>query len=228
MLWEELSGPRKHVYLLLNNLHALPRPSKSTDKLLSYINKIVRPDVENSSRLPPSTRWFITSRKVDFIDKELDVRGKRHINLTDYKYDEQIKREMDMYVKSGLDRLAKKKSTQWIDDLESLLMHLWQAVLESNADAVLNIKEMLRTLVLAYDEPTDLELAMLAGFALKEEWETKLSDLVRKCKPLLRTREVRVSGFEYTVVGFASAAVKKHLIDHSKELLGLNDEERRL
>ncbi|PHH65731.1 hypothetical protein CDD81_1458 [Ophiocordyceps australis] len=253
MLWEELSGPRTRVYFLLNNLHALPRPSESTNKLLKYINEALTPDVKGNTQWPRSTCWFITSREgVGCIDNALDVRGKRLINLMDPKYEDQVQRELRKYAKTGLDSLATKKkyskalryltggliggrasSTQWIDvmymlleelpnseddaqvrseleampqELKSLLTHSWQGFFRSNAGAMQNMKEMLRTLVLTYDDPTEAELAVLAGFASSPKRKGELRALVDKCKPLLRTRV-------------------EHLMEHSKELLGVVPEE---
>ncbi|PFH59149.1 hypothetical protein XA68_12752 [Ophiocordyceps unilateralis] len=273
MLWGELAEPRTRVYLLLNNLHALPRPSESTDKLLSYVNKALDPDVMGDNLWPRSARWFITSRDdVGCIENTLDVKGKRLINLLDPKYESKVQKELRNYAKMRLDALAKKKnynkvlrlvieglvgwrasSTQWIDvmymlleelngeddahvrseletmpqELHSLLKHSWQGFFKSNTGAMHNMKEMLRTLVLTYDDPSESELAVLAGFESPPARRRELHALIDKCKPLLRTRFVRVGQSSYTVVGFASAYVKEHLLENSDELLGLSDEKKK-
>ncbi|RCI07715.1 hypothetical protein L249_5718 [Ophiocordyceps polyrhachis-furcata BCC 54312] len=73
-LWGELFEPTARVYLLLNNLHALPRPSESTDKPLSYINQALDPDVDDDHKWPHSPG--------NDIDNILDVKGRPLINLT--------------------------------------------------------------------------------------------------------------------------------------------------
>ncbi|KAM4060463.1 ankyrin repeats (3 copies) domain-containing protein [Hirsutella rhossiliensis] len=276
MLWDELVGTRTRVYFVLNNLHALPRPSDSTDKLLAYINTALNDNLKEDDKKQLSTRWFITSREdVDSVEAALDVEGKRLINLMDPKYEDQVQRELRMYAKTGLESLASKKnysralrylaggliggrasSTQWIDvmymllqelpqgeeyvnvrseleamphELQSLLSHSWQGFFRSNEGDVHKMKEMLRTLVLTYHDPTEAELGVLAGFSSSRAQKTELRALVDKCRPLLRTRLVRIrkSGEVHTVVAFASAVVKEHLLENSKELLGLDNEERK-
>ncbi|KAI0201255.1 ankyrin repeat-containing domain protein [Astrocystis sublimbata] len=102
-------------------------------------------------------------------------------------------------------------------DLRSMLNRSWLEVFKANAKEAEEIKEMLRALVLTYENPSIAELVILAGLRTTEEEKTYLQELVDKCKPLLSTKS--------ETIGFMNSVVKDHLLDNSKDLLGLSKEE---
>lgn len=101
-------------------------------------------------------------------------------------------------------------------DLKSLLDKSWLQVFRSNERESERIKEMLRALVLTYENPTEAELGILAGLCSDEE-RVELHELVERCKPLLSTSKDGK-------IGFMNVVVKTHLLENAKELLGLSDE----
>lgn len=102
-------------------------------------------------------------------------------------------------------------------DLKSLLDQSWSQVFESNEKDAEKIKEMLRALVLTYEDPDVAELGVLAGLSSSEEEKTELQGLVEKCRPLLSR--------EGDTIGFMNNVVKDHLLENAKDLLGLSGEE---
>lgn len=97
-------------------------------------------------------------------------------------------------------------------DLGDLLKDKWNEIFNSNGEAGERIKELLRTLLLTFEDPTEDELAVLAGLSC-----TEVHGLVDKCKPFL-------SVVKQTVI-FMNAAVKKHLEDNKLLLLGMDQDE---
>ncbi|KAJ8125223.1 hypothetical protein O1611_g8416 [Lasiodiplodia mahajangana] len=103
-------------------------------------------------------------------------------------------------------------------DLKSLLNKSWQQIFKSNEQEAEKIKEMLRALVLTYEDPSEAELGVLAGLCANEEEKTELHGLIETCKPLLTIKKD-------DKVGFMNAVVKSHLLENAKDLLGLSEEE---
>ncbi|KAI1125379.1 hypothetical protein F5Y10DRAFT_247292 [Nemania abortiva] len=103
-------------------------------------------------------------------------------------------------------------------DLKSLLNKSWQQIFKSNEQEAEKIKEMLRALVLTYEDPSEDELGVLAGLSGNEEEKLELHGLIEKCKPLLS-----IKGSDK--VSFMNAVVKGHLLENAKDLLGLSEEE---
>ncbi|KAI1155722.1 hypothetical protein F4825DRAFT_406258 [Nemania diffusa] len=103
-------------------------------------------------------------------------------------------------------------------DLKSLLNKSWQQIFTSNEQEAEKIKEMLRALVLTYEDPDEAELGVLAGLCSTEEEKTELHGLIERCKPLLATKKD-------DKVGFMNNVVKSHLLENAKDLLGLSQEE---
>ncbi|KAI0120115.1 ankyrin repeat-containing domain protein [Nemania sp. FL0031] len=103
-------------------------------------------------------------------------------------------------------------------DLKSLLNKSWQQIFKLNEQEAEKIKEMLRALVLTYEDPSEAELGVLAGLCANEEEKTELHGLIEKCKPLLATKKD-------DKVGFMNTVVKSHLLENAKDLLGLSEEE---
>ena len=83
------------------------------------------------------------------------------------------------------------------------------------------IKEILRVLVLTYEDPTILELEVLAEISSDESNKNKLGELVEKCKPLLT---VKAASKGQPKVCFLNASVKSHLMEN-ESLLGLSRED---
>jgi hypothetical protein len=109
-------------------------------------------------------------------------------------------------------------------DLKTLLDSAWMQVFAAKGDDVEKIKEILRALILTYEDPSEDELAVLAALGSTEEDKAEMRRLIESCKPLLC---VRRTGKNEVKVGFLSVFVKTHLLEHSKRLLGLDEEETR-
>ncbi|KAI1175489.1 hypothetical protein F4777DRAFT_550113 [Nemania sp. FL0916] len=103
-------------------------------------------------------------------------------------------------------------------DLKSLLNNSWLRVFRTNEKEAEKIKEMLRALVLTYEDPSIAELAVLAGLCSNEEEKAELNGLIEKCKPLLLMKKD-------DKVCFINTVVKSHLLENAKGLLGLSEEE---
>ncbi|CAM1503339.1 Fc.00g081150.m01.CDS01 [Cosmosporella sp. VM-42] len=102
-------------------------------------------------------------------------------------------------------------------DLSQLLNEIWKQIFKMNADSSEKIKEILRTLILTFEDPSVAGLGVLAGVSSTEEEKEGLQSLIEMCKPFLTVKK--------TTVGFMSPAVKDHLIENSYQLLGLSAEE---
>jgi hypothetical protein len=151
------------------------------------------------------------------------------------------------YVSSLIGRRA--QSTQWIDiiciqldeltesegdlrvrrvlegmqqDLKALLVDSWMKVFNSAGDDVEKVKELLRALVLTYEDPTETELGVLAGLSPVNEDKTEFRALIQKCSPLLAVKRTTKGESK---VSFLSMVVKNHLLENSGELLGMREEE---
>ncbi|KAK6342278.1 hypothetical protein TWF730_001754 [Orbilia blumenaviensis] len=119
----------------------------------------------------------------------------------------------DLKVRSLLERVPQ--------DLRSLLDRAWLSVLDPKDDQLEEIKEMLRTLMITYEEPTEDDLAILTGLSHDAESRAHLCSLVEKCRPLLTFRKPG------NRVGFMNSVVKVHLLENATKLLGLSVEEIR-
>ncbi|KAL7807892.1 ankyrin repeat-containing domain protein [Trichoderma aethiopicum] len=107
-------------------------------------------------------------------------------------------------------------------DLKTLLDHSWRQIFQLNAAHVEKIREMLRALVLTYEDPTESELGLLAGLSSGDQERGELRKLIEQCKPLLFLKR---TGKPDSVVCFVNIIVKTHLWENAKELLGLSKEE---
>ncbi|OTA01082.1 hypothetical-protein [Trichoderma parareesei] len=107
-------------------------------------------------------------------------------------------------------------------DLKTLLDHSWRQIFQLNEAHVEKIKEMLRALVLTYEDPTESELGLLAGLSSGDQEKGELRKLIEQCKPLLYLKR---TGRPDSVVCFVNIIVKTHLWENAKELLGLSKEE---
>ena len=116
-------------------------------------------------------------------------------------------------------------------DLASLLERAWLQIFSSNIPDVKRIHEMLRALVLTFEDPTEPELGVLTGLYSKEEEKkdgekndeekSKLRQLVERCKPLLAAKRPGGSGTEVKIC-FMNMVVKSHLLANAERLLGLS------
>ncbi|EPS39642.1 hypothetical protein H072_6585 [Dactylellina haptotyla CBS 200.50] len=122
----------------------------------------------------------------------------------------------DLKVRTLLERIPQ--------DLRSLLDRAWLSVLDTKDDKLEEIKEMLRTLIITYEEPTEDDLAILTGLSHDTESRAHLCELVEKCRPLLT---IRKSGKGSDTIAFMNTVVKAHLLENSERLLGLSTEEIR-
>ncbi|KAK6502735.1 hypothetical protein TWF506_003310 [Arthrobotrys conoides] len=119
----------------------------------------------------------------------------------------------DLKVRSLLERIPQ--------DLRSLLDRAWISVLDPKDEKLEEIKEMLRTLIITYEEPTEDDLAILTGLSHDAESRAHLCTLVEKCRPLLTFRRPS------NRIGFMNSVVKVHLLENAEKLLGLSVEEIR-
>ncbi|KAK6495994.1 hypothetical protein TWF481_002023 [Arthrobotrys musiformis] len=119
----------------------------------------------------------------------------------------------DLKVRSLLERIPQ--------DLRSLLDRAWLSVLDPKDEQLEEIKEMLRTLIITYEEPTEDDLAILTGLSHDAESRAHLCGLVEKCRPLLTFRKPN------NCIGFMNSVVKLHLLENVEKLLGLSAEEIR-
>ncbi|KAK8017828.1 hypothetical protein PG993_014154 [Apiospora rasikravindrae] len=115
--------------------------------------------------------------------------------------------ESDLKVRRVLETLPQ--------DLQTLLSNAWRQVFLENGDDCDRIKEMLRALVLTYEDPTEDELGVLAGLFSSDEKRMELHRLIELCKPLLSTTR---NG----PVSFLNGVVKSHLLENAEELLGMS------
>ncbi|KAF3929654.1 Ankyrin-2 [Arthrobotrys entomopaga] len=122
----------------------------------------------------------------------------------------------DLKVRALLERIPQ--------DLRSLLDRAWQSVLDPKDEQLEEIKEMLRTLIITYEEPTEDDLAVLTGLSQDEESRAHLCQLVEKCRPLLTFHK---SAKEKDKITFMNSVVKAHLLQNADRLLGLSVEEMR-
>ncbi|KAJ2895216.1 Ankyrin repeat domain-containing protein 17 [Zalerion maritima] len=109
-------------------------------------------------------------------------------------------------------------------DLQSFLDQFWDEIFKTNVNVVeLDVvKEMLRSLVLAYEVPTDRELAVLAGVSLgNKESLAQLQKAVMSCHPLIE-RVKRPNGD--ILVSFKTPLIKEHLLQMAHKHLGLDED----
>ncbi|KAF4345134.1 ankyrin repeat domain protein [Fusarium beomiforme] len=110
-------------------------------------------------------------------------------------------------------------------ELDDLLSSAWQQVFDNNRGKAGEIKEMLRVLVLTYQDPTEAELGLLAGLDSSPEEVSELHDLILKCRPLIVLKD---DGLLEKTVCFTEPVVKTHLLEHADKLLGLTSEDIKL
>jgi hypothetical protein len=183
---------------------------------------------------------------------QLELRKHAQTKVLELKAHKNYSRALAYFASSVIGQRA--QNTQWIDitcdhleelprhendlqvrrllevvpqDLDALLNAAWQSVFENNRSKTGEIKEMLRVLVLTYQDPTEKELRLLAGLdAPTPEQESELHDLILKCRPLIVVKGGDNSS-ESTVC-FAEAVVKTHLLENAHKLLGLTGEDIKL
>ncbi|KAJ8111792.1 hypothetical protein ONZ43_g5537 [Nemania bipapillata] len=110
-------------------------------------------------------------------------------------------------------------------DFTALLDDAWTFVLRSSAQDLGSIKELLRALIITYEDPTEDELLVLTGLHPdNEKHKAYLRALIDKCKPLLCLKKLGKTN----KIAFVNADVKSHLLGKSKNLLGLSNDDIRL
>ncbi|KAI1092523.1 hypothetical protein F5B19DRAFT_454286 [Rostrohypoxylon terebratum] len=135
------------------------------------------------------------------------------IDITCIQLQELPEAESDLNVRRVLEKMPQ--------DLTTLLNTAWIQIFKANEEDVEKIKEMLRALVLTYEDPTEIELAVLAGFASNDNEKAELRRFVEKCKPLLVMRRTN------NTISFMNVVVKTHLLENANQLLGMSDEEKK-
>ncbi|KAL7910598.1 ankyrin repeat-containing domain protein [Trichoderma velutinum] len=136
------------------------------------------------------------------------------IDITCIQLGELSNTESDLRVRKILENMPQ--------DLKTLLDHFWHQIFELNEAHVEKIKEMLRALVLTYEDPTESELGLLAGLNSTDQEKGELRKLIEQCKPLLYVKRTSKTD---SVVCFVNIIVKTHLSENAKTLLGLSKEE---
>ncbi|KAI1266477.1 hypothetical protein F5Y18DRAFT_359147 [Xylariaceae sp. FL1019] len=132
------------------------------------------------------------------------------IDITCVQLEELPLTESDLPVRRALETMPQ--------DLKTLLNKSWMQVFRSNEQHAEAIREMLRALVLTYEDPSEEELGVLAGLCSNEHEKEELHGLIDCCKPLLSINEDGT-------ISFINVFVKTHLLENAKELLGLSEEE---
>lgn len=103
-------------------------------------------------------------------------------------------------------------------DLKTLLSQAWKQMFQPNMDKTGKVKEILRTMVLTYEDPSEMELGVIAGLSSTDEQRVELHNIVEHCKPLLFIQP------SDPTISFINAVVKTHLLENAKALLGLSRE----
>ncbi|KAM7213105.1 hypothetical protein V8F06_011528 [Rhypophila decipiens] len=121
-------------------------------------------------------------------------------------------------------------------DFAALLDRAWAAVLVQAGDDLDVVKELLRALVLTYQDPTESELLVLTGLSTQrstrdpdpdvEKDRQLLRRLVDACKPMLVHRPLSGSG--ELEIGFVNPDVKKHLRERALKFIDLPEDETKL
>ncbi|KAI1452157.1 hypothetical protein F4805DRAFT_448633 [Annulohypoxylon moriforme] len=135
------------------------------------------------------------------------------IDITCIQLQELPQAESDLKVRRVLEKMPQ--------DLTTLLNDAWLQIFKTNEADVEKIKEMLRALVLTYEDPTEAELGVLAGFSSNDEEKAELRKFVEKCKPLLVMRRTN------NTISFMNVVVKTHLLENANKLLAMSDEEKK-
>lgn len=135
------------------------------------------------------------------------------IDITCVQLQELPQAESDLKVRRVLERMPQ--------DLTTLLNNAWLQIFKANEADVEKIKEMLRALVLTYEDPTEAELGVLAGLCSNDDEKAELRRFIEKCKPLLVLKRAS------NTVCFMNVVVKTHLLENSKQLLGMSQEEKK-
>ncbi|KAF5025075.1 hypothetical protein F66182_2844 [Fusarium sp. NRRL 66182] len=139
------------------------------------------------------------------------------IDITCDQLEELPQHENDLQVRRLLEVIPQ--------ELTELLNTAWHQIFQMNYAKASEIKEMLRVLVLTYQDPTEAELGLLAGLDSTPEQVTELHGLVQSCRPLL---VFKVNAESETTVCFTHNVVKEHLVDNAQKLLGLTNEDIKL
>ncbi|KAI1284504.1 hypothetical protein F5Y07DRAFT_346775 [Xylaria sp. FL0933] len=179
---------------------------KYGDQVQNALRKIAKEKVstlEQEKRYNKALAYFVSS----LIGRR--AQNTQWIDITCVQLQELPPTPSDLPVRRALETMPQ--------DLKSLLNKSWLRVFKSNEQEAEKIEEMLRALVLTYEDPTADELGILAGFGSSEEEKTELHGLIEKCKPLLSMKN--------DTVGFMNNVVKGHLLENAKELLKLSQEE---
>ncbi|KAI5859496.1 hypothetical protein GGS23DRAFT_320106 [Durotheca rogersii] len=135
------------------------------------------------------------------------------IDITCVQLQELPHAESDLKVRRVLERMPQ--------DLTTLLNNSWLQVFKANEADAEKIKEMLRALVLTYEDPTEVELGILAGFRSNDDEKAELRRFIEKCKPLLIFKRAS------NTISFMNVVVKTHLLENAKQLLGMSAEEKK-
>jgi hypothetical protein len=123
----------------------------------------------------------------------------------------------DIHVRRMLERVPQ--------DFRALINEAWTSILNSNSEDIESIKELLRALILTYQDPTETELLVLTGSSPDDQQDREeLRRLIQKCKPMLDLPQFGKNGR----ITFVNADIKQHLFDNINKLLGLTADDIKL
>ncbi|KAM7194684.1 hypothetical protein V8F20_007876 [Naviculisporaceae sp. PSN 640] len=134
------------------------------------------------------------------------------------------------------DIIVRKMLERVPQDFAALLNRAWTTVLVQAGEDLDMVKELLRALVLTYQDPTESELLVLTGLSRQrsskdpdpddEEDRKLLRRLIDTCKPMLVRRSLSAGGKEE--ISFVNPDVKKHLRDRASKFIDLPEDEIKL
>ncbi|KAK1252185.1 hypothetical protein MKX08_003372 [Trichoderma sp. CBMAI-0020] len=200
------------------------------------------PNVSNDNRLVRVIDLGDPKHKSK-VQSELERHAKKKVTALGEK--KKYNKALSYFASSLIGRRA--QNTQWIDilciqleelstdsdltvrdilestpqDLKTLLSQAWKQIFQLNRDKAGKMKEILRTMILTYEDPSEMELGVLAGFSSTDEQRVELHSIIGQCRPLLC---VQPTDGDNPTVSFINAVVKTHLFENAKALLGLSRE----
>jgi len=248
-LSDESDSTRKLMELIKGDIEAMQNEEISrTSVHWLFSSRKAKPNIE--ANLRTDTVRVIDLEDEKYVDQvQLDLRRHAQKKVAKLGTEKGYKKDLAYFVTSLIGNRA--QNTGWIDiavdqledlpDMESslrvrqvlktlpqklddLLDGAWQQIFDANPRQADVIREVLRALVLTYEEPSLTELAVLTDFKTDEEGQGELRKIIELCSSFLVIKDTETS--EATVC-FKNDIAKPHLLSHADKLLGLSKEEKR-
>ncbi|KAK3347121.1 ankyrin repeat-containing domain protein [Lasiosphaeria hispida] len=251
----------QEIVFVINNIHRLDQGLASTDELLGEISTLLRTEPGGcEDPLREKVRWVILSSDRDkkFNPALQEREGARVLRIGMAGSGNQFVRSfirdevedladrkgyslaLRYYVLSTLNEMA-PSSTTWVEVVCSLLGELspdFILKLKKHDENIHTTKEILRTLAVAYEDPTLAELRVLAGLVVRSsaddpgETENEIRRMIRACGPLLKLHAGAYdtsAGHQETKVGFIHSFAKDTLLEPEiRQLIFLDSDGREL